>query len=130
MKHLIDQLRDPVRERHARQGGASAKHSIAQLCEPVRERHARQGGARVKRKIAQLREPVWEHHTRQRGAMTKHFIAQLRDFSTSLEIDAEEGFTPIEGSLFFIVPNKILIPDDCDIGVPDDEGDGSFTERQ
>jgi len=78
---------------------------MAQLCDPVRERHARQG-----------------------GAIVKHTIAQLREFCTSLEIDAEEGFTPREGSLFSIVITKIHIPDDCDIGVPDDEGDGSFTE--
>jgi len=90
---LIDQLRDPVRERHARQGGASAKHSIAQLCEPVRERHARQG-----------------------GALLKHIIAQLREFCASLKIDAEEGFTPKEGSPFSIVITKIYIPDDCDSG--------------
>jgi len=34
----------------------------------------------------------------------------------------------MEGSYFSTVKIKIHIPDDCDIGVPDDEGDGSFTE--
>jgi len=119
---------EPIRERHARQGGATLKHTIAQLREPVRECHARQRGAITKHKIAQLREPVWERHARQRGAITKHTIAQLREFYSPLKIDAEEGFTPIEGSSFSIAIIKIHIPDDCDIGVPDDEGDGSFTK--
>ena len=121
------QLREPVRERYTRQGGALVKHIIAKLREPVWERHTRQGGALSKHIIAQLREPVRERHARQGGAPPKHKIAQLREFCTSLEIDAEEGFTPMEGSPYSIVPMKIYIPDDCDIGVPDDECDGSFT---
>ena len=76
----------------------------------------------------ELRELVQECHARQGGALSKHKHGQLREFCTSLEIDVEEGFTQIEGSLFVIVIIKIHIPDDCDSGVPDDEGDGSFTE--
>ena len=82
----------------------------------------------MKHTIAQLREPVWERHTRQGKAPIKYILAQLREFCTSLEIDAEEGSTSIEGSFFSIAKIKIHIPDDCDIGVPNDEGDGSFTE--
>ena len=127
-KHVIAQLREPVRERRARQGGAPPKHLMAQLREPVRERHACQGGAPLKHTIAQLRESVRERHACQGGALSKNIIAQLREFCASLEIDAEERFTSIEGSPFSIEPINIHIPDDCDIGVPDDEGYGSFTK--
>jgi len=85
----------------------------------------------IREEVEELRRFVpceRECHARQGGALCKHPIAQLREICTSLEIEAEEGFTPIEGSLYSIVPIKIHIPNDCDIRVPDDECDGSFTK--